>query len=232
MKGQTQAVTAVLISTVVVGAVATAYMWGTPLLQKSQAEADLSQVQSETVNLHNKIQEVGESGSGSADTISLNLETDSEEGRIDINEDENYIDITTSSENVPYPMDTWTPIHGRNMQNLSILSEELEGSSGAGDYATKGDDTPGVTAVRPVGGAGSSIVVFRIEFRNMLTETPEGSRLEKIDLRAQDGVTSSGDSELVITNEGSEVDSGEDEVELSTGTTIERERTVLRLNLR
>jgi len=182
VKGQTQAVTAVLIATVVVGGVATAFIWGSPLLQKSQAEADLSQVQSEAIDLNSKIQDVAESGSNAADTITLNVDTDSDEGRIDVNQEENYIDITTSAENPPYPMDTWTVVDGRGTQNLSIIE-----SGDAGDYGIKGVDTPGVVAVEPIGGAGTSTVTYRVEFRNMLTETPEGDILEKIDIETTEG---------------------------------------------
>ena len=51
MKGQTQAVTAVMITGVVIGAVASAYVWGVPLVEKRQSQADLQQIESKAVSL-------------------------------------------------------------------------------------------------------------------------------------------------------------------------------------
>jgi len=225
VKGQTQAITAVLITSVIVGAIATAYVWGGPLLQKGQAEADLDHIESEVIALHDQIEQISQSGSGAAETITLDLETDtSGNARIEVNETGNYIDVVTAAESVPYPIDTWTLIEGENLQNLSIVEE-----GDAGDYAISGQDSSGVVAVYPVGGATENIVTYRVEFRNMLTDTPEGSRLQKIDLETVDGDTETGEVEIVLTNRGDEFDSG---YSLSTGESIDRERTVVQINLR
>jgi len=227
VKGQTQAVTAVLITTVMIGAIATAYVWGGPLLQKGQAEADLDQVENEVRTLYENIEQVSESGSGAAETLTLDLDTGgSGETRIDINEDENYIDIVTESGDIPYPRETWTVIEGQNLQNLSIVEEE-----NSGDYGISGQDSKGVVAVRPIGEGSENIVTYRIEFRNMLSQTPDGTKLEKVDIRARDSATETGTVQTVVSNEGQEYDS-ESDMTLSTGESIERERTVVEIDLR
>jgi len=227
VKGQTQAITATLITTVIVAAIATAYVWGGPLLQKGQAEADLEQVESEVMELYDKILEVSNSGSGAAETVSLELDTSSGNTDIQINEEKNFIDIRTNADNIPYPGDTWTLIRGQSLQNLSIINE-----TDAGDYGIGGEDSPGVVAVEPVSGAGERLITYRIEFRNLLTQTPEGTQLRKVDLQAPEGSTASGDVQITLSNRGTEFDSGEDSVTLSTGESIERQRTVVDVTLR
>lgn len=193
------------------------------MLEKGQAQADLEQLESEVMNLESKIAEVSNSGEGAAETLDLTLETRSDQARVEINEEEDYIDITTDARAPPYPMDTWTLIEGRSLQNLSFST---------GDYGLEGEDSSGVVAVRPVGGAGTTRLTYRVEFRNILAQTPEGSRLEKVDLRTRGQPSEAGDVSLVISNEGTEYDSGGDRVELSSGERIERQRTVVTVNIR
>lgn len=221
MKGQTQAVTAVLITTVVVGSVATAYVWGTPILEKRQNQANLAQVETNVFDLYDKVIEVSRSGSGTTERIELPSNDGSVQ--VQINEEQDYIDIITNANNPPYPLDTWSLIRGKSLQNLSFST---------GQYAREGQDMPGVVAVKPAGGAGQSVVVYRIEFRNLYVDSSTGDRLKKIDLEAQGRSRAVEGATLLITNQGTELDAGKNQITLSSGRTIERTRTVVEIDIR
>lgn len=221
MKGQTPAVTAVLITTVIVGSVATAYIWGVPLLEKRQSEADLESVENDILNVHSKIVQVSQSGQGTTERVEL---TEGDSGiQVRLNEDQDYIEITTESRQPKYPMDSWTLIKGKSLQNLSF---------GTGSYGIKGNDLPGVVGVRSAGGAGNIVLSYRIEFRNLMADTPTGEQLQKVDLVTEGRTRSTGDVTLLLSNEGTEQDTGDNRVTLSTGEKIERERTVVQIDMR
>ena len=221
MKGQTPAITAVLITTVIVGSVATAYVWGTPLLEKRQGQADIQQVENNAVNIHNKIIAVSEGGSGTTERVEFNSDSDSE---LRINTDKDFIEITTEGQQSSYAPDSWNFIQGKSLQNLTF---------GDGDYGTESDDLPGVLAVRPsTTGASGSFLRYRIEFRNILADTPTGQRLQKIDLTSAGQKRAVKDATLLISNQGTELDTGNQRVELSNGEKIERTRTVVEVDIR
>ncbi len=220
MKGQTPAITAVLITTVIVGSVATAYVWGTPLLEKRQGQADLQSVESGAVQLHEKILEVSNSGSGTTEQVDFSSRSGAE---IRIDEDEDYITITTEAQQSPYPRNSWSLIRGKSLQNLSF---------GTGDYGIQSDNLPGVLAVRPSGSAGATSLRYQIEFRNILADTPTGQRLQKIDIRSTGQTRAVDDATLLISNEGTELDLGDERVEVSSGEKLERTRTIVEIDIR
>lgn len=220
MKGQTPAITAVLITSVIVGSVATAYVWGTPILEKRQSKADLQRVESSALNLHNKIIQVSQSGEGTTERVEI---SDNNGVQIQVEENQDYIELTTNAQNPPYPLDTWTLIKGKSLQNLSFST---------GSYGIEGDDLPGVVAVRPAGGAGAAVVSYRVEFRNLLADTPTGQRLQKIDITTEGRTQATDGATLIISNQGTRIDSGSDRVELPTGEKMERTRTVVEVDIR
>ena len=218
MKGQTQAVTAVMITGVIVGAVASAYVWGVPLIDKRQGQAEINSLESSIVGLEQSILSVSRSGQGDSDEVTLSLDN----GEVMVNESGNYIDITTYSESAPYPSGSWRLIRGQSRQGLSI---------GAGDYGIQGENTAGVVAVRKASEANSA-VNYRVEFRNLRTNTPSGPELRLVDLKSIGASEASGDVTLVFENKGRGTDAGGDGFELSTGEKIDRQRTVMGVDLR
>jgi hypothetical protein len=187
VKGQTQALTTILITTVTIGAIASAYVWGTPLLEKRSDKADLQQLENKVSDLHGEIESVGSGGSGTSSEISLEL---GKNGDLTVNEQKDYIEIETTAPSSPYPT-SWILIDGSNLQNLSI---------GGGNYAMAGDDKSVVIAAKTLGsGNGASRIKYRIETRNMKTS---GSKLEKIDLELVGKDREAGDVTLGLTNKG------------------------------
>lgn len=220
MKGQAQAVTAVMITTIVVGSVAVAYVWSGPILQKSQSEQQLQNTEQKVFQLHNNIIEVSQQGQGTTDKVVIGQNSDTQ---IQVFEDRDYIEVQTQSQSVKYPLDSWRLIQGKSPQNISI---------GTGDFGIEGTDKSGVVAVRASGAPESSIVTYRIEFRNLKYESPTGEKLKKIDLESRGRTRSTGETTLLITNQGEEVDSGNDRIQTSEGEQFERRRTVISIDLR
>jgi len=215
MKGQTQALTAVLITTVTVGAITTAYVWGSPLLEKQQSQSELKQVEQNVINLRDGIESVARGGPDTASEINMNLN----QGSVEVDAEKDRIIIATSAEQAPYPRGTWTLVEGESLQNLSI---------GSGSYAVTGNDLPGVVAVRAGGGEGETGVRYVVEFRNMYTDTPSGARLEKIDIESVGSETFTGETTMLVSNEGEE----EDRIKVETGETLERTKTSISVDLR
>jgi hypothetical protein len=220
VKGQTPAVTAVLITTVIVGSVATAYVWGTPLLEKRQGQADLQNVENDVLQLHNKIIQVSESGSGTTERIEFNSGSETD---LRVNPEEDYISVTSEAQQSPYPQDSWTLIKGKSLQNLSF---------GTGDYGIKTENLPGVVAVRPSGSGDNTVLRYQIEFRNLLADTPTGQRLQKIDIKTRGQTKVVDTATLLISNQGTEIDSGNQRLELSSGEKLERTRTLVEVDIR
>jgi hypothetical protein len=218
MKGQTQAVTAVMITGVIVGGIASAYVWGIPLIDKRQGQSELRSLESSVIGLEESIVSVSQSGQGSADEVTLELDN----GRVEVNETGNYVDITTFSESSPYAVGTWRLLRGQSLQGLSF---------GAGEYGIQGENTPGIVAVKSES-ASTSAITYRVEFRNLRTTTPTGPELRQVDIQAQGASRERGDVTFEMTNEGRRMDSGSTAVDLSGGGSIDRRRTVVSINLR
>jgi hypothetical protein len=212
MKGQTQAVTAVMLTGVIVGAVGTVYVWGTPILEKRQSQSQVTAVEEGAFDLYEEIQSVSESGSGVTSTVRLDVN-----GQITLDEKNDYIELTTQADQSPYPGWTWTLIEGTSIQNTTI---------GAGDYAIRGSNNPGVIAVQSSGGEGSSEITYRVEFRNLYSSDAE-TPLSKIDLVADGERRAAGQTEVVLSNQGTEVDR---DMQISTGETMDRRRSVVQVS--
>ncbi|MFB6200343.1 MAG: hypothetical protein ABEJ83_05655 [Candidatus Nanohaloarchaea archaeon] len=224
MKGQTQAVTAIMITTVIVGSIATAYLWGIPILEKRKAELKVQNTQQQVLSLHQQITEVANAGKGTTRQIQIGREGQ-DDLEIKINNTADYIQVSTISQTAPYAMDRWTIIDGKTAKGLSF-------SPGNKKYAEKKSYQPGVVAVRPIGSPGTVNLNYRTEFRNMYLKTPTGAKLEKIDLTAPGRKESTGQTTIIISNEGVEQDTGSERIQIDTGEKLRRERTQISIKLR
>lgn len=218
MKGQTQAVTAVMITGVMVLGVASAYVWGVPLVEKRQSQSQLDSLESSVIGLEQSMLSVARSGQGSSDTVTLDLGN----GGVEVNSSGNYLELTTFAEGAQYPVGSWRLIHGSNRQGLSV---------GSGDYGIQGVNTPGVVAVRR-DSSGNPVVRYRVEFRNLKASTPSGAELRQIDLQSIGASKANGEVEIHFTNEGRQVDRGDDGYLLPGGERIDRVRNVVSVDLR
>jgi len=218
MKGQTQAVTAVMVTGIVVGAVTSAYVWGAPIVEKRQGQANIMQTESTVLDLENKIRSVSQSGSGASEQVILDLD----DGNVNLNADENYIDVITFSDNSPYPVGSWNMLRGQSRQGASF---------GAGSYGIQGENVPGIVAVKKDSGGGSRIR-YRVEFRNLRATTASGPELRLVDLKSSGAQTASGDVTIQLTNQGTEEDTGSDSFEIQGGEDIRRTRRLVEVDFR
>lgn len=213
MKAQTQALSAVLITTVTIGTIASAYVWGTPLLEKRQGDAELDSVERNVADLKLTIDSVARGGAGSSESISVTAPN----GDIEISPDNDTVDISTTSDDPRYPQ-SWVLIDGENMQNLTI---------GTGSYGIIGEDQPGVIAARSFGGGQNSIITYRIEYRNMYTDEFDNIEMEKINLDVRGRESATEEADIQVTNEGRE----QDTVTIDTGQEIQRTKTNIILDI-
>lgn len=218
-KGQVQAVTVVLLTGLTIGVASVVYVWGQPILDKRDSQVQLDSVESQILDLRQEIIRVSNGGEGAASEVSMEIEEDEYEIRmIRVNSSQDFIDVIVDAESSPYPDGKWTMLKGDTMQNLSITS---------GDYGIKGEDLGSVLMVRPQ----SSIVRYRIEFRNLYSQS-SGASLEKVDLSAAGAGISSGEADVYVRNNGAQLDSGQDGLTISTGQTLDRRRTEVEVDLR
>lgn len=217
MKGQTQAVTAVLTTGVIVGAVASAYVWGIPLIEKRQGQAEINSLESSVLEIESTIDSVSNSGEGSKESIELDLQN----GDVMVNSTGNYIEVTAYGSGASYPLGSWRLLRGSERRGLSIDS---------GIYAISGSDQGGIVAAKRVSDSNSAIK-YRIEFRNMKVSTPSGEALQQVDLQSSGSPRASGDVEIVAMNDGKEFDRGAQGVEVQDRT-LDRTRTVVDVDLR
>lgn len=224
VKGQTQAVTAVLITGVIVGGVASAYVWGVPLVEKRQAEAEANTLEDKIIKLQSLILERANGGTGTSNQVEFNLDN----GEVMVNGEENYIEVLTYSDSATYPSGKWSLIYGESRRGLTI---------GSGIYGIRGKNTPGVVAVKKISSQGSQ-VRYRIEFRNIRVNTPSGPELRYIDLQSSGATKAGGDVVVSFSNEGEESDLGKEGVVVETDSSgnptrrLDRRRKIISVDLR
>lgn len=220
-KAQIQAVTVVLLTGLTVGVASVVYVWGEPILDKRDAEIGLESMEQDVVNLHEEILRVSQGGEGAAANIEMTADdSDFNVEMIRVDEEDNYIDIVLDVTDAPYPRDQWVMLQGENERNLSI--------SQTGDYVLEGQDDQSVLLVR----AQSTVTTYRIEFRNLFSETAEDTPLQIVDLVSEGGDVSSGGADVHVSNAGTTVDRGDDGLEISSGQTLDRSRTEVEVDLR
>ncbi len=213
MRGQTQAVTAVLITGITVAAVASAYVFGTPLLEKQQSEVEAAGVEGEIFKVKEAIQEVREGNVGSVESVEIDMRG----GSVSVKEDLNFVEFDIPEGGERYT-NQWTMIDGTSLQDLSF---------GDGSYGQLPQDQHGVIAARGSQGSATS-ARYRIEYRNMRTEELGEPRIKYTNLTAPMQTEAEDSTEIVFTNEGVTTD----QYEVETGQTLPRDVTTITVEFR
>ncbi len=194
-KGQTQAVTAVLMTGVMIGAVASAYVWGTPLLEKREAEAEVKQLHNDVVALQEEAEYISEAGELAASEEELRVE----DGTVNVGGKK--ITIEMPADTSLYPNGGWQLISGRG---------RISGNGSLGIHSR-------TAAFAQVDGDN---VVYELRFRDLQASQGGETQTEAISLNAQGGSSSSGSTVVVIENQGSQVSSDGEEIETSLGVSL------------
>ena len=220
-KAQVQAITVVLLTGLTVGVASVVYVWGEPILDKRDAQIGLDAVEQDVLTLRQEIIRISEAGEGATASVDVG-EDNSEYGieQIRVNDNYDYIDVVVDSTESPYPQGQWTLLRGQNERNLSI--------SRTGDYVLEGEDEESVLLVRPQ----SSVITYRVEFRNLYSENADDTPVRKIDLISTGGDITSGATSIYLNHRSTEVDTGEDGLTISSGQTLDRTRSEIEVDLR
>lgn len=219
-KAQVQAVTVVLLTGLTIGVASVVYVWGEPILDKRDAEIGLDSVEQDVVTLREEIVRVSEAGEDASASVSIGEDSDFDIEQIRVNDDTDYIDIVVDADDSPYPSGAWTLLHGDNERNLSV--------SNTGDYVLEGEDEESVILVRPQ----SSVLTYRVEFRNIYSENAQDTPIQKIDLISTGGDVTSGEADIYVSNRGTVTDTGSEGLTISSGQTLDRSRTEVEVDLR
>ena len=115
-KAQTEAMTIVIITGIVIALVGAAYLWGKPLIEKRSTAAEFSTMESFILELDNAIKDIANSGSGSK---SLDLPF----GQIRMHPMENALNYTHFTPQQMMNSTYAIPIKTANMQDSAIYGE-------------------------------------------------------------------------------------------------------------
>jgi hypothetical protein len=219
-KGQVGAITVVLLTGITIGVASVVYVWGEPILDKRESATGLDSVERKVVELRQELVRVSEAGEGASSQVDISVENEDYGFQlVSLNASSDYIDLVVDADDSPYPENEWTMLRGDNFQNLSITG---------GDYAIQGRDLGSVLLVKPEG----SVIIYRIEFRNLYSEGESDTALRKVDLQSEGSTVGSGGAELYMRTAGDELDQGSEGLTISTGETLNRRRTELEVDIR
>lgn len=200
-KGQVEPLTAALITSLILASVGTVYVWGTPLLEKREAESQMVGVENNLIQLQNTIHDVEASGEGSTEKVDLNLPDDAE---VTIDEETDTIKVVATTEESIYAPDTRFTLSGSNVTK----SGEYDGDTIS--YGLEGVNDPSLIEVETVSSSGgSSQITYDLILNNLFTTTYFGEALVVRDLQLRSGndvAGGMGESEIVIQNGGSTVE--------------------------
>lgn len=198
-KGQSQIVSAVLITGILTMAVAVAYLWGVPLLQKSR---DRSMIESTVSNL----KELNSMIEKSADRdVKNNLKFPLNDGTMKLNTSGNTITYQVYTKNAYVNTKNWTVINGES----AIGVEEITNRSGAGRL---GRDNYGVFIARAEKLGNEYLTTFKLVYRELIESgSDRGYRIDLTKGRRGKNETSGGTATIVVSNIGSESKRGASE---------------------
>ena len=222
-KGQVEPLTAVLITALIIGSVGTVYVWGTPLLEKREAETAMVGVENNLIELQNTMINVENSGQGSTERVTMDLPEDAE---LNIDTTTNSITVQDTTSEPIYAEDTQFTLAGSNVTRTA----EYDG----GDilYGIEGVNDPSVLEVSTrSAGDGATQITYELRLNNLLTTTHFGEviTVRDLQLRSEDTETqrSFGEVDVVVTNDGEQIE--EDSAE--TDQIVDVQKQVIEVSL-
>ena len=166
-EGQTNVVSAVIITGLLAGAILTVYSWGMPMLQKQK---DINQVDDALENVKSiakNIETVATKEGSRYSTIQV-------DGFLEINASSNSIIYTTKSSKAYVATDKWVTLRENDMRGIPGIKPD--------EYGIKGRDKPGVIIAKAKKAGNNYITVFKLFFRELIDTNSR--RGYQIDLKA------------------------------------------------
>ena len=222
-KGQVEPLTAVMITGLIIGSVGTVYVWGTPLLEKREAETEMVGVENNLIELQNTMIDVENSGQGSTERVTMDLPEDAE---LNIDTTTNSITVQDTTSEPIYAEDTQFTLAGSNVTRTA----EYDGEDIL--YGIEGVNDPSVLEVSTrSAGDGATQINYELRLNNLLTTTHFGEVLvvRDLQLRSEDLETqrSFGEVDVVVTNDGEQIE--EDSAE--TDQIVDVQKQVIEVSL-
>lgn len=171
--GQTQVLTAVLLGGILVVGVSGSYMWGLPILRKSQDVRNAENSLDGLRQLADGIAEVSQSGGSRSVSVPLG------DGSLQINPENDTITYNALTQGAYVATDQWVPLNENDMQGANRST----GEPGPG-YGIRGVDEPILIVGRAEPGSDQYDTTYRLISRDMKDST--SGQTYRIDL-VEDG---------------------------------------------
>lgn len=186
MKAQTQAVSFVLITGVTLAAISSAYIWGVPLLEKTQSQEQINTAENDLIRLQNSVDSMASGGVGGSTSVDVRIE----DGEIFLDEDGFTVELSTPAGS-PYPED----------QYILLFGDSFIGTSMGDNPDETGDLSRHNQFVFGASGEDES-TIYRVEARELYDPNRDVTRI----IEFEEGIStgSSGDVEIQIENVGLE----------------------------
>jgi hypothetical protein len=188
-KAQTEVITIVLISGIVIGLVGVAYMWGIPLISKRTAVTDFLSAEDFVVKLNDKIVDIANSGSGEA-TLAI------PKGRINVSD--------YDSSDLHNPQKNNIILETVVNQPLVLGNSVVIKTNVLGENATYGEAEPRIINLSSQIYGQDYKLIFTLHFRELDTRSQP---LKGYLIAVQQG-TVTGNSQVMVSYAGTEVNPG------------------------
>lgn len=159
-KAQTQVISAILITGIAVGVVSIAYIWGVPLIQKSQVSTQITNAENLMNTIEKEIANIIQTGGQRSILLSL-------DGNLIVDQDANSIvySLTTKGANVA---NDWVPLNDDNY--FGVIDTAQNQSAGI-----VGEDKSGVIIAKTTPAGNQFITTYRLAYRQLVDlETSAG----------------------------------------------------------
>lgn len=198
-KAQVEPLTAVMVTTLIIASVSTVYVWGTPLLDKREAESELTGLENQMIELQNAIHEVESAGDGATERITMELPEDSE---INVEESIETIRVEIRTDEMIYSEDSVFTLTGSNVTETGFYE------GGEIKYGIEGIHHPSSLQVETVSASDEHLVNYRIELNPLFTSSEFGEVLLYRDISVPETASDRGVDEIdvVITNAGDNIE--------------------------
>lgn len=194
MKGISTVISAALIVAIALGLTSTAYIWGTPLIQKRQEASLTERVFNQFSQTNqNSLPKIIEDVANNRGVRSFTINTD---GLWLLNENEDSIEFTFTSKTANIAPNTQNPISLTAGVQCTSASPSNSPSPPTG---TLGQDSSSVICVRAVTSGDFFTITYKIWFRELSDNPFSPTQRFKIDLVKDTGLTSSASKIVKIT---------------------------------
>lgn len=185
-KAQTQIISAILITGIVLGVVSVSYLWGVPLIQKSQTNTQITIAENLMTNIQKAIDDVVQTGTQKSILVNL-------DGKLEVSEDQNSIFYTITTKGLGIMAGDWIPLNDQNMFGIQGTTENQS-------VGVVGVNKAGVIIAKSIVAGDQYQTIFRLAYRELDDmETKEGHLVQIKEVG--NNIATGGQKNLIIKRE-------------------------------